>query len=114
MPVTRRLVPRIVAASLIFGGVAGSVVGCSTDTLLPGFESPATPTTRPIPAPAPETKTPNVDSGFSTYWMLLPGGKEKVLCYEHAYDGDPRYNHVNGVAADCDWNDKQPVAGGDR
>lgn len=111
---TRQGLLLFAAVTLIICGLAGSVVGCSMGTMFTGFESPATPTTKPIPTPVPETKTPNVDGGFSTYWMLLPGGKEKVLCYEHFYDGDPRYNGVNGVAADCDWNDKQPVTGGAR
>lgn len=107
----RHLAARIVAGSLIFGSVVVSVAGCSMDPMFPGFESPGTPT--PTPTPAPETKTPNVDVGFSTYWMLLPGGKEKVLCFERTYDHDASYG-INGVAASCDWNNKLPVPGGDR
>lgn len=115
----RHLAARIVAGSLIFGSVVVSVAGCGDVSLDPVSwvlgdpVNTQTTTTIPTPTPAPETKTPNVDVGFSTYWMLLPGGKEKVLCFERTYDHDASYG-INGVAASCDWNNKLPVTGGDR
>ncbi len=107
---------RVSVAAAILGVVAGVSSGCSSydQEMFPGlFGEPAgTTSPMPKPTPAPETRTPNVDNWFSTYWILLPGGKEKVLCFEHTYDGDPRYNHANGVVGSCDWDDKQPVATG--
>ncbi|CPW92489.1 hypothetical protein [Mycobacteroides abscessus] len=110
---SRRGMVRVAAAALVISGVAVSTAACSASDQSPilGLFEPTTATSSTsTPTPAPETRTPNLDGGFSTYWMLLPGGKEKVLCFEHTYDGDPHWSHVNGVFGSCDWDHKQPVA----
>lgn len=113
---TRRVAVRFAVSVAILSGVAVSTAACGDagqDPISWSLGIPqVTQTPTPKPTPSPETKTPNLDSGFSTYWILLPGGKEKVLCFERTYDGDPSHNHANGVAASCDWDHKQPVTAG--